>query len=232
METEKQLHRQQSDARHHLECQICLESPLEPVATLCGHLYCWKCLYEWAKSKQSQEIPCPLCNSVVNIKQVIPLYTSVEQHRTRDTSIPRRPQPQVPNYHANNQRHNNPIRPNFNVFGFRLPFGFQQHAPPPQQEQGSGFRGLLAFIPILLVMLLPYLLDLFFMVVDLVLPIIGFLGGSRHTQDSGHHERRVSDEFLDGDLELDELLFLIVVTAMFVLGVAYLLVKLFGQQRQ
>jgi len=168
---------------------------------------------------------------VVNIKQVIPLYTSVEQHRTRDMSIPRRPQPHLPNYHANNQRLNNAVRPNFNVFGFRLPFGSQQQVAP-QQAQSSSFSGIVAFVPLLLVMLLPYILDLFFMILDLALPIIGSLGGPRSGQNASDNERGVTDEFLDGDLEVDELLFLIVVTAIFVLGVSYLLVKLFAQQRQ
>eukprot|EP00592_Proboscia_alata_P005065 CAMPEP_0194375024 /NCGR_PEP_ID=MMETSP0174-20130528/23479_1 /TAXON_ID=216777 /ORGANISM="Proboscia alata, Strain PI-D3" /LENGTH=722 /DNA_ID=CAMNT_0039154947 /DNA_START=111 /DNA_END=2279 /DNA_ORIENTATION=- len=29
------------------DCNICLESVVEPVVTLCGHLYCWPCLYKW-----------------------------------------------------------------------------------------------------------------------------------------------------------------------------------------
>jgi E3 ubiquitin-protein ligase RNF5 len=38
--------------RHHTassmyECNICLESARDPVVTQCGHLYCWKCIYEW-----------------------------------------------------------------------------------------------------------------------------------------------------------------------------------------
>jgi RING-type zinc-finger len=30
------------------ECNICYELAHEPVVTLCGHLYCWPCIYRWA----------------------------------------------------------------------------------------------------------------------------------------------------------------------------------------
>ena len=29
------------------ECNICYELGREPVVTLCGHLYCWPCLYKY-----------------------------------------------------------------------------------------------------------------------------------------------------------------------------------------
>ena len=28
------------------DCNICLETAHDPVVTLCGHLYCWPCLYK------------------------------------------------------------------------------------------------------------------------------------------------------------------------------------------
>lgn len=30
---------------HPYDCNICLEIAREPVVTLCGHLYCWPCLF-------------------------------------------------------------------------------------------------------------------------------------------------------------------------------------------
>lgn len=31
------------------ECNICYEIAQSPVVTLCGHLYCWPCLYRYAR---------------------------------------------------------------------------------------------------------------------------------------------------------------------------------------
>jgi len=28
------------------ECNICFDTANEPVVTLCGHLFCWSCLYK------------------------------------------------------------------------------------------------------------------------------------------------------------------------------------------
>jgi E3 ubiquitin-protein ligase RNF5 len=62
------------------ECKICMEEAKEAVVTKCGHLFCWSCIYEWAQAKQSNTIPCPLCQAEVVITETIPLYTTSEQH--------------------------------------------------------------------------------------------------------------------------------------------------------
>ncbi|XP_042039205.1 E3 ubiquitin-protein ligase RMA1H1-like [Salvia splendens] len=63
------------------ECNICLELVQDPVVTLCGHLYCWPCIYRWIKSQQAspenpdhQSPQCPVCKSKVSEKTLIPLY--------------------------------------------------------------------------------------------------------------------------------------------------------------
>lgn len=37
------------------ECNICYDLAQSPVVTMCGHLYCWPCLYRWVMLS-SQEI--------------------------------------------------------------------------------------------------------------------------------------------------------------------------------
>ena len=39
-------------------CNICLEAVNDPVTTLCGHLFCWPCLYRWL---DTQHTTCPVC---------------------------------------------------------------------------------------------------------------------------------------------------------------------------
>eukprot|EP00243_Klebsormidium_subtile_P003132 TRINITY_DN16297_c0_g1_i1.p1 TRINITY_DN16297_c0_g1~~TRINITY_DN16297_c0_g1_i1.p1 ORF type:complete len:257 (+),score=16.27 TRINITY_DN16297_c0_g1_i1:170-940(+) len=83
------------------ECNICLELAQDPVVTLCGHLFCWPCLYRWLRL-HSQCKECPVCKAGVNEKNVIPLYgrgTSGQDPRTKPVSgpeIPRRPAGQRP----------------------------------------------------------------------------------------------------------------------------------------
>lgn len=40
------------------------------MVTLCGHLYCWSCLYRWLNTNHT----CPVCKAGVTKENVIPLY--------------------------------------------------------------------------------------------------------------------------------------------------------------
>lgn len=54
------------------ECNVCFEIANEPVVTVCGHLYCWPCLYRWLQQGSHQ---CPVCKGVVNDEdKIIPVY--------------------------------------------------------------------------------------------------------------------------------------------------------------
>lgn len=55
------------------ECNICFDLAQDPVITLCGHLYCWPCLYRWLRG-HSQAHECPVCKALVEEEKVIPLY--------------------------------------------------------------------------------------------------------------------------------------------------------------
>ena len=75
-------------------CAICMEIPLEPVVTFCGHMYCWPCLFRWMQATSGQVMSaggpassCPVCKSAVTTETVIPLYgRGNERSRSTNTS--------------------------------------------------------------------------------------------------------------------------------------------------
>ncbi|KAK7291163.1 hypothetical protein RIF29_06089 [Crotalaria pallida] len=83
------------------ECNICLELAQDPIITLCGHLFCWPCLYKWLNfHSQSQE--CPVCKALVLEEKLVPLYgrgktsTDPRSRTIPDDNIPHRPAGQRP----------------------------------------------------------------------------------------------------------------------------------------
>ncbi|XAR56551.1 hypothetical protein NMG60_11037085 [Bertholletia excelsa] len=60
------------------DCNICLDSAHDPVVTLCGHLYCWPCIYKWLniqRSSTSDTHPkCPICKANISESSLVPLY--------------------------------------------------------------------------------------------------------------------------------------------------------------
>ncbi|XP_047951660.1 E3 ubiquitin-protein ligase RMA1H1-like [Salvia hispanica] len=127
------------------ECNICLDLVQDPVVTLCGHLYCWPCIYRWISFQHSspenldhQKPQCPVCKNEVTEKTLIPLYG---RGKTTDASkdelsrvIPQRP--------ASPRCRTNLILPNPASNYLSYPFE-QLHrrgydAPPsPRQDYGS-----------------------------------------------------------------------------------------------
>lgn len=76
------------------ECNICLDSANEPVVTLCGHLYCWPCIYKWLQrsSLDSTDQPkCPVCKSNISNSSMVPLYG---RGNSRPKLEPKKPQPE------------------------------------------------------------------------------------------------------------------------------------------
>ncbi|XP_010459594.1 PREDICTED: RING finger protein 5-like [Camelina sativa] len=55
------------------ECNICLDLAQDPIVTLCGHLFCWPCLYKWLHL-HSQSKECPVCKALIEEDRLVPLY--------------------------------------------------------------------------------------------------------------------------------------------------------------
>lgn len=94
------------------ECNVCFDTPHDPVVTPCGHLYCWPCLYRWMRL-HPESPQCPVCKAAVDKHTVIPIYgrgrSESDDPRERalpDDDLPPRPAgqrqtaPQQPGMHA------------------------------------------------------------------------------------------------------------------------------------
>ncbi|KAK4271548.1 hypothetical protein QN277_020228 [Acacia crassicarpa] len=86
------------------DCNICFDFVIEPVVTLCGHLYCWPCIYKWlhvqSASLASDEHPqCPVCRADICPTTLVPLYSrgqtpappEQDTKASREILIPPRP---------------------------------------------------------------------------------------------------------------------------------------------
>lgn len=77
------------------ECNICLDIAQDPVVTLCGHLFCWPCLYKWLHMhSRSQE--CPICKAFIQEEKLVPLYGRGNSSTDLSSDIPHRPAGQRP----------------------------------------------------------------------------------------------------------------------------------------
>ncbi|XP_006652555.1 E3 ubiquitin-protein ligase RMA1H1-like isoform X1 [Oryza brachyantha] len=84
------------------DCNICLDFAAEPVVTLCGHLYCWPCIYEWLRpgvestasnNRSSSRRQCPVCKATLSPDMLVPLYGrgGSLKKSLNGVAIPRRP---------------------------------------------------------------------------------------------------------------------------------------------
>jgi len=115
------------------ECNICFDSAKEPVITMCGHLFCWPCIYKWLELHENQV--CPICKAAITRDKLIPLYG----RGTENPQDPRnKPAPgstdNIPN-RPPGQRTEAPPNTHTNPFG-AAQFGFS----PFQPMGGSSFN--------------------------------------------------------------------------------------------
>lgn len=108
------------------ECNICLDSVHEPVVTICGHLFCWPCIYKWINfqnpSTEIKEPQCPVCKTEVSQRTLIPLYgrgqtTKQSQKSTKSfgLTVPQRPRPSCGSSHSPRHHQSYLERPPINV---------------------------------------------------------------------------------------------------------------------
>ncbi|KAL8228510.1 hypothetical protein R6Q57_016094 [Mikania cordata] len=99
------------------QCNICLDTVQDPVVTLCGHLYCWPCIYKWiqhqrtsSETLENEHANCPVCKTDLSEKDIVPLYepSLTTNHgigekglSTCDQVVP--PRPPTPKYRSNRE---------------------------------------------------------------------------------------------------------------------------------
>ncbi|KAA6362720.1 MAG: putative E3 ubiquitin-protein ligase RNF5 [Streblomastix strix] len=68
-------------------CGICFDVASNPVVSPCGHLYCWRCIYEWMQRVET----CPVCQASCKKDSLIPIYGRGREEQTEPEGIPQRP---------------------------------------------------------------------------------------------------------------------------------------------
>ncbi|KAH9758546.1 hypothetical protein WN944_008672 [Citrus x changshan-huyou] len=83
------------------ECNICFDLAQDPIVTLCGHLFCWPCLYKWLHGHSNYR-ECPVCKATIEEEKLVPLYgrgkssTDPRSKSIPGVNIPNRPTGQRP----------------------------------------------------------------------------------------------------------------------------------------
>ncbi|CAK9178568.1 unnamed protein product [Ilex paraguariensis] len=124
-----------SDAGN-FECNICFDLAQDPIVTLCGHLYCWPCLYKWLHI-HSLARECPVCKALIEEEKLVPLYgrgknsTNPRSKSVPGVEIPHRPAGQRPE--TAHPRDTNP----FAQHGFGFMGGWGGFSPIATARLGS-----------------------------------------------------------------------------------------------
>ncbi|OAY35332.1 E3 ubiquitin-protein ligase RMA1H1 [Manihot esculenta] len=78
------------------DCNICMDSVEDPVVTLCGHLYCWPCIYKWLHlqsiSSENEDLQmqqqCPVCKAEVSKETLIPIFGGGQITKPSKSKVP------------------------------------------------------------------------------------------------------------------------------------------------
>lgn len=115
-----------------ITCSICLSDPRLPVATYCGHIFCWPCLKHWLIKQEY--FKCPICRKGIQMKYVFKIYTDKED----DNSIlDDRPNSEEIETEKNNDRPNIIKRffNNFGLFGVSNNYIIEEQLALPNPEE-------------------------------------------------------------------------------------------------
>ena len=121
------------------ECPICLSNARLPVATQCGHIFCWDCIKNWVNVKG--KYVCPLCKSGIKLNEVIKLYTGdneVKQGEVDDRPQNERTKPEYvqPNFFKR-------FLNNFGVYGYTNDTSVR---PPSEKEVKRNILSIIVLI--------------------------------------------------------------------------------------
>jgi len=54
-----------------INCPICLNAPICPKSTKCGHVFCWSCMLQYFSYQKSIESGlCPVCQTLINVQDL------------------------------------------------------------------------------------------------------------------------------------------------------------------
>ncbi|XP_041005165.1 E3 ubiquitin-protein ligase RMA1H1-like [Juglans microcarpa x Juglans regia] len=134
------------------DCNICLETVQDPVVTLCGHLYCWPCIYKWLHfqrlSDEDQHQQCPVCKAEISQTSLVPLYCKGQTTKRSKGNkahlgivIPRRPL--GPGCGVDLPRSNNttsPYQADQQFLDDSYSYQAQQYNPNPGHDSSSVFN--------------------------------------------------------------------------------------------
>ncbi|KAF8079547.1 hypothetical protein N665_1018s0003 [Sinapis alba] len=91
------------DSGGDFDCNICLDQVRDPVVTLCGHLFCWPCIYKWTYStnisrqrvdqynNMKEPTKCPVCKTDVSDATLVPIYGRGQKIPQSGSNVPNRP---------------------------------------------------------------------------------------------------------------------------------------------